>query len=88
MFGVCDDDDVGGWIFVVKRINSDLTLVCVLDVGCLRCCVLDVGHSWLLISDDLGVEWYWMLGVGQCWVLVDHEGLFRLLGVAFWVVDG
>ena len=82
MFGVSngDNDDDGS--------NSDLTTVFLFLVDYLRSCVLDVDRSWLLILDDLGIEWYWVPCLGQCWVLVDHEGLFPQAGVAFWLVDG
>ena len=52
MFGVSD----GG--------NSDLTTVFLFLVDYLQSCVLDVDRSWLLILDNLGIEWYWVPGVG------------------------
>ena len=77
---ICANDD--------DESNSDLTTDFLFLVDYLWSCVLDLNRSWLLILDNLGIEWYWVPGVGRCWVLVDHEGLFQLLGVAFWVVDG
>ena len=68
--------------------NSDLTTDFLFLVDYLRSCVLDVDRSWLLILDNLGIELYWVPCLGQCWVLVDHEGLFPQSDVAFRLVDG